>query len=72
MNVPGPTRHATGNVLYGSALRYKSLLLLMAGRFLGGAGTAEAVNRRYIADVIPPAERTAASVAFVTASAVGM
>ena len=33
---------------------------------------AEAVNRRYIADVIPPRERTAASVAFVTASALGM
>ena len=46
--------------------------MLLLGRFLGGAGTAEAVNRRYIADVIPPNERTGASVAFVTASALGM
>lgn len=62
----------SGNVLYGAALGYKSLPMLLLGRFLGGAGTAEAVNRRYIADVIPPSERTGASVAFVTASALGM
>lgn len=61
-----------GNVLYGAALGYRSMPMLLIGRFIGGAGTAEAVNRRYIADVIPPLERTAASVAFVTATAVGM
>ena len=62
----------TGNVLYGSAIVYNSMFLLLAGRFLGGMGGAEAVNRRYIADTISPAERTAASVAFVTAGAMGM
>ena len=46
--------------------------MLLAGRFLGGAGSAEAVNRRFIADTIPPQHRTAASVAFVTAAAIGM
>jgi len=61
-----------GNIFYGAALGYMSMPMLLLGRFLGGAGTAEAVNRRYIADVIPPRERTAASVAFVTATAVGM
>jgi len=61
-----------GNIFYGAAIGFKSLPMLLLGRFLGGAGTAEAVNRRYIADVIPPNERTGASVAFVTASALGM
>lgn len=48
------------------------MAMLLLGRFIGGAGMAEAVNRRFIADVIPPRDRTSASVAFVTASAVGM
>lgn len=61
-----------GNIFYGAAIGFNSLPMLLLGRFLGGAGTAEAVNRRYIADVIPPNERTGASVAFVTASALGM
>lgn len=61
-----------GNIFYGTAIGFNSLPMLLLGRFLGGAGTAEAVNRRFIADVIPPNERTGASVAFVTASALGM
>ncbi|GAB5030516.1 spx domain-containing membrane protein at4g22990-like [Nannochloropsis oceanica] len=61
-----------GNIFYGTAIGFNSLPMLLLGRFLGGAGTAEAVNRRFIADVIPPNERTGASVAFVTASALAV
>lgn len=47
------------------------LRLVMLGRLLSGFGSARALNRRYIADTYPPAERTAASAAFVTAGALG-
>jgi hypothetical protein len=44
-----------GNVLYALAIVYNSLPMLLGGRFLGGAGSAEAVNRRLIADCKPTA-----------------
>jgi hypothetical protein len=63
-----------GNVLYclawdaGGSL---GLPLLLAGRLLTGAGSARAINRRYIADFVSSKGRTAASAAFVAASAAG-
>lgn len=44
----------------------------MAGRLLTGFGGARAVNRRYIADNVPLADRTRVSAEFVAASALGM
>jgi len=44
----------------------------MVGRLLGGFGGARAINRRFIADQFRREEKTAASAAFVTASAFGM
>ena len=62
-----------GNVLYCLAWdggRF-SLALLLAGRLMTGLGSCRAVNRRYIADYVSSKRRTAASAAFVAASAGG-
>jgi len=61
-----------GNVLYALALPCNSLTMVIIARLLNGFGGARAINRRYIADVFTSHERTAASVAFVTAVALGM
>lgn len=61
-----------GNLLYAAGLPCQSLTLVMTGRLLTGFGSARSINRRYIADSYAPADRTAASAAFVTASALGM
>lgn len=61
-----------GNLLYALALDVNSVWLLLIGRCLSGAGSARAINRRYIADHVPLSRRTADSAAFVSASALGM
>lgn len=61
-----------GNLFYASGLPFHSLALVMIGRLLNGFGSARSINRRYIADTFPRAERTAASAAFVSAGAIGM
>lgn len=61
-----------GNLVYAAGLPCKSLTLVMLGRLLNGFGSARSINRRYIADSYPRADRTAASAAFVTATALGM
>lgn len=61
-----------GDVLYALALPFNSVTLILVGRLLNGFGGARAINRRYIADAYARNERTAASAAFVTASALGM
>jgi hypothetical protein len=66
------TCSAIGNLLYASGLPFQSLNLVMIGRLMNGFGSARSINRRYIADSYSYSERTAASAAFVTASALGM
>ena len=66
------TCSAIGNLLYASGLPYQSLTLVMTGRLMNGFGSARSINRRYIADSYSFQQRTAASAAFVTASALGM
>ncbi|CAB1098638.1 unnamed protein product [Ectocarpus sp. CCAP 1310/34] len=61
-----------GNFLYGLALTYDAFWMVLVGRLLIGLGGARGVNRRYIADTIPIASRTAYSAAFVAAGALGM
>ncbi|CAN0151835.1 unnamed protein product, partial [Ectocarpus sp. 4 AP-2014] len=61
-----------GNFLYGLALTYDAFWMVLVGRMLIGLGGARGVNRRYIADTIPIASRTAYSAAFVAAGALGM
>ena len=61
-----------GNLLYSLGLPFDSIALVMIGRLLTGFGSARSINRRYICDTFPRSERTAASAAFVTASALGM
>ncbi|KAL0025314.1 hypothetical protein WJX79_004533 [Trebouxia sp. C0005] len=61
-----------GNVLYGAGYDAKALWILLASRLLVGFGSARTVNRRYIADFVSKGNRTKASAAFVTSSAVGM
>jgi len=61
-----------GDILYALALPFNSVTLILVGRLLNGFGGARAINRRYIADAFSRTERTAASAAFVTASALGM
>lgn len=61
-----------GLVVYSLALPLGgSLRMVLVGRLLSGFGSARSLNRRYIADTFPRAERTAASAAFVTAGALG-
>lgn len=61
-----------GNVMYATAYDFNAVWLLMAGRALAGLGGARAINRRYISDQVPAAQRTSASAAFVSWSAMGM
>lgn len=60
-----------GNLLYGLALHFKSIELVLIGRIGVGLGGPRVINRRYIADVSPIAQRTAISATFVTLSAAG-
>eukprot|EP00555_Chaetoceros_dichaeta_P010656 CAMPEP_0198260156 /NCGR_PEP_ID=MMETSP1447-20131203/9192_1 /TAXON_ID=420782 /ORGANISM="Chaetoceros dichaeta, Strain CCMP1751" /LENGTH=801 /DNA_ID=CAMNT_0043947743 /DNA_START=173 /DNA_END=2575 /DNA_ORIENTATION=+ len=62
----------SGSLMYASALRYKSIALVMSGRFMSGLGAPCGVNIRYIADTVPIADRTAVSAIFMTVSALGM
>lgn len=66
------TCSVVGNLLYAAGLPCQSLSIVMLGRLLNGFGSARSINRRYIADSYSPADRTAASAAFVTATALGM
>ena len=61
-----------GNLFYAFGLPTDSIIFVMVGRLLTGFGSARSINRRYICDTFPRSERTAASAAFVTASAMGM
>jgi predicted MFS family arabinose efflux permease len=61
-----------GNLCYSLGLPLNSIALVLIGRLLTGFGSARSINRRYICDTFPREERTAASAAFVTASAMGM
>jgi MFS family permease len=61
-----------GNLLYAAGLPCQSLTIVMLGRLLNGFGSARSINRRYVADSFSQADRTAASAAFVTATALGM
>ena len=60
-----------GNVLYATAYRYESITMALSGRFLTGLGGPRSMNRRYIADTTPVAQRTAVNAAFGTATAMG-
>jgi len=61
-----------GSLTYALADKYESIPVALAGRFMTGLGAPCTVNRRYIADSVPSAHRTALSALFVTASAFGM
>jgi len=61
----------TGNFLYATAYRYESIGMALCGRFLTGLGGPRSMNRRYIADVTPLAQRTAVNIAFGIATALG-
>mmetsp|Transcript_30019 Transcript_30019/g.55234 ORF Transcript_30019/g.55234 Transcript_30019/m.55234 type:complete len:701 (-) Transcript_30019:82-2184(-) len=60
-----------GNVIYASAYRYESISMALCGRFMTGLGGPRSMNRRYIADTTPLAQRTAVNAAFGTATAMG-
>ena len=60
-----------GNLMYGLALHFKSIELVLLGRIGIGLGGPRVINRRYIADASPIEQRTAISAAFVTLSAAG-
>eukprot|EP00891_Asterochloris_glomerata_P001311 jgi/Astpho2/1311/Aster-06184 len=61
-----------GNFLYCLGYDFQSFWILLLARLITGFGSARTVNRRYIADFTPKAQRTKASAAFVTCSAAGM
>ncbi|GMH22728.1 hypothetical protein Nepgr_024571 [Nepenthes gracilis] len=61
-----------GNILYALAYDFNSIWVLIIGRLLCGLGSARAVNRRYISDIVPLSIRMQASTGFVSASALGM
>jgi len=61
-----------GSLMYASALKFYSIPLAMAGRFVSGLGAPCGVNIRYIADTVPSVHRTAVSAIFMTVSALGM
>ncbi|KAL7537776.1 hypothetical protein ACHAXR_008064 [Thalassiosira sp. AJA248-18] len=60
-----------GNVLYSTAYRHQSISMALCGRFLTGLGGPRSMNRRYIADTTPVAQRTTVNAAFGTATAMG-
>ena len=61
-----------GNLMYGLALHFKSIELVLLGRIGVGLGGPRVINRRYIADASSIEQRTAISAAFVTLSAAGV
>ncbi len=61
-----------GSLLYANALKFDSLKMAMAGRFLTGLGAPCGLNVRFIADTVKKANRTAISAILVTLSALGM
>eukprot|EP00931_Biecheleriopsis_adriatica_P079723 TRINITY_DN53083_c0_g1_i1.p1 TRINITY_DN53083_c0_g1~~TRINITY_DN53083_c0_g1_i1.p1 ORF type:complete len:695 (+),score=118.30 TRINITY_DN53083_c0_g1_i1:76-2160(+) len=60
-----------GNVLYVLALPLRAPSLVLLGRIVTGLGAPRGVNRRYIADTVPPLERTAVSATFISAGSLG-
>eukprot|EP00571_Detonula_confervacea_P004086 CAMPEP_0172330476 /NCGR_PEP_ID=MMETSP1058-20130122/61423_1 /TAXON_ID=83371 /ORGANISM="Detonula confervacea, Strain CCMP 353" /LENGTH=1301 /DNA_ID=CAMNT_0013047691 /DNA_START=56 /DNA_END=3961 /DNA_ORIENTATION=- len=60
-----------GNIVYATAYRSESITMALCGRFLTGLGGPRSMNRRYIADTTPLAQRTAVNAAFGTATALG-
>lgn len=60
-----------GNLLYASALSFKSLELALLGRFFIGLGAPKVVIRRYMADTTPLSLRTGVNAGFGMVVAVG-
>jgi len=60
-----------GNTMYATALYFDAFWMLCVGRLVLGLGGPRGMNRRYIADTVPVARRTAASAAFVASTAAG-
>ncbi|KAL7438018.1 hypothetical protein ACHAXM_005940 [Skeletonema potamos] len=65
------TLQIIGNLLYASAYSYKSIQMCLIGRAITGLGAPRVINRRCLADVTPFSLRTAASVVFGLATALG-
>jgi len=63
---------AAGNLLYASALKMGSLKMALTGRFLMGLGHQRTINKRFMADTIPAAHKTAVSSGFSICQASGM
>jgi cyanate permease len=61
-----------GNAFYALALPFKSLNMVLVGRFLTGFGSTRVINRRYIADYYSIEDRTSGMADFVFFSALGM
>jgi len=61
-----------GSFVYANALRFHSVPVAMAGRFISGLGAPCGLNIRYLADTVPKAQRTAVSAMFMTVSSLGM
>lgn len=60
-----------GNIMYSCAYNYKSIWMCVLGRAITGLGGPRLINRRYVADATPFSLRTAASVSFAGATALG-
>mmetsp|Transcript_36285 Transcript_36285/g.91638 ORF Transcript_36285/g.91638 Transcript_36285/m.91638 type:complete len:802 (+) Transcript_36285:270-2675(+) len=56
----------------GLELPFGGVFVYLTGRFLIGAASARTICRRYVADCIPVAQRTFASIGMVVASSMGM
>ena len=61
-----------GNMIYGLAISYDSMVMAITGRFLCGFGSAEVINRQLISTCVSFSQITRASAYFVTAGAMGM
>ena len=61
-----------GNVLYATAISYKSMKMALVGRILCGFASAEVANRQLISSCVSFAHMTRASALFVAAGAIGM
>mmetsp|Transcript_10719 Transcript_10719/g.16432 ORF Transcript_10719/g.16432 Transcript_10719/m.16432 type:complete len:836 (+) Transcript_10719:172-2679(+) len=60
-----------GNIIYASALKYQSVWIALAGRFMTGLGAPKCIIRRYMADTTPVAMRTSVNAYFALSIAVG-
>jgi len=61
-----------GSLLYANALKFESIGMAMAGRFMTGLGAPCGLNVRFMADTVTKVNRTAVSAVLVTVSALGM